>query len=262
MMTCAHILRKASLFGGGLYGCLYVNSANAGDDGFFVEQDYLFLLEEAYTQEKGEWQASFAWDRGLDSQHNNFGIEFEYGITDRFQVTAELPLARGAGTTRAGDLEFAADYALLKEADGDIAELTLGVGASAPVGDDEIGAGEWGYEVSLRASKQLAPDIYGYLSWGYEWLPNGGREAQYADEWIFGVGAAWRAADDVIIISEYLRARESEQGLFEDERETQTYFSGGIAIEIVDDVLLGAAGAVGLNDNSETRFLAKLQAEW
>ncbi len=236
------------------------------DDGQeFEQQDFLFQLEEAYTQEAGEWQIGAKADFAFDPWTALYELEVEYGLTDRLQVSVELPIVDGEEGSGVGDMEFAVDYALVKDQGGRAPELTVGFGASAPTGeaDDGTGAGAWGYEASFRASKQVVPTVYAHALFAYEWVPDGGPDADALSEWAVGAGLAWRAADDVALLVEYLREREREEEDAVIERETESYLSAGVVLEVADDVEIGAAGAVGLNDDSaDARALIGFQVEW
>lgn len=239
-------------------------AAPARADDEIPQQDFLFLFETAYTQEQGEWQATAAADWQRDPDASLYAIEFEYGITDRFQVSVELPFLDEDGVSGIGDVEFGAAYALLKEDDG-LPEFTIAAEARAPSGDEDdgLGVGGWGYGAALRASKLLMPRLYGHASAAYEWVPNGGAVAEELDEWSFGAGLGFQPEDCVTLTAEVLHEREREVEDGEVERERETYLSVGAIFEPADDILVGVAGAFGVSDDSaDARLLAKLQAEW
>ena len=235
------------------------------DFGEFEGQEFLFQLEEAYTQEAGEWQVGAGFDKSFDPSESLFEFEVEYGITDRLQVAVEFPLLSEGGETGVGDIEFAVDYALLKETGEGMPELTIGFGAAAPTGDEVngFGVGGWGYEVSLRASKQIHENVFAHATGAFEWVPNGGADADALTEWVIGAGAAWQASEPLTFVAEYLREMERETDAGMVDHETESYLSGGLSYEIADDLLVGAAGAVGLNDDSaDARLIVKFQTEW
>lgn len=259
-------MTKLKIFLGMTSVCLIAhgNVLAADDSTREEEQDFLFQFEEAYTQSAGETQIGVLFDRAFAPRGSGLGFEIEYGVTDRIEVSAELPLILGPGESGAGDIEFGVDYALLLESDSAPA-LTFGISASAPTGDEDAGrgVGGWSYETSLRASKQVVDDFYVHLAGSYEWTPNGGAEADALTEWSIGAGAAIRASEQLTLIAEYLRESErAEEGGFVI-RETAGYLSAGAIIEIAEGVSLGAAGAAGVEgDSADARFLAKIQIEW
>lgn len=236
----------------------------AGDDADFVEQDFLFQFEEAYTQEAGEWQVAGGFDRSFGPSGSLAEFEVEYGVTRRLEISAELPVVTGPGEAGAGDVEFGVDYALLMD-EGRSPALTVGFLAGAPTGEEEAGrgVGGWTYEASLRASKRFHPNVYGHVMGAYEWVPNGGGEADELTAWEFGAGAAWRASDLWTFIVEYLRESERTEEAGFVERETQSYLSLGAIAEIVEGVAIGAAGAVGVGgESADARLLVRIQIEW
>lgn len=72
------------------------NAAQSDDDlDSFEEQDFLFLLEEAYTQEKGEWQAGVAFDHSLDSDASIYSFDdVEVGAAGAFGFNDDSEDAR------------------------------------------------------------------------------------------------------------------------------------------------------------------------
>ncbi|MEL7541455.1 MAG: hypothetical protein AAGJ51_11175 [Pseudomonadota bacterium] len=88
--------------------------AKADDD--FEQHDFLFLVEEAYTQEAGEPQIGFAFDYGFDNEDWAIAGEFEYGFTERLQAFVEIPFQNSPQNDfDIGNVEFGVDYALLKD---------------------------------------------------------------------------------------------------------------------------------------------------
>ncbi len=244
---------------------LVAGSAWAQDDGLFEEQDFLFQLEEAYTQDAGEWQVGASFDRSFNSRGSLYEFEVEYGFTDRIQGSFSLPVIDNPGADGVGDIELGLDYAVLKDTGRGSPEVTLGAEFSLPTGDEDegLGNGSAGIEVSARASQQFHPDVHGHALVAYEWITNGGSGADSLREWSLGVGAAWEVQDPVTVVVEYLRERErAEVGPFVS-RETESYLSAGFVFELIDDLEFGLAGAVGLTDDSaDGRFLAKIQFEF
>ncbi len=247
--------------------CVFIvlaGGARADEDSEFIEQDFLFQFEEAYTQEKGETQIGGKFDHGFGPSSSVFEFEIEYGITDRIEVSVEAPIVVGPGPAGTGDIEFGVDYALTMD-NGSVPALTIGFGASAPTGNEDAGRGvdAWSYETSLRASKRITDNFYGHAMGAYEWTPNGGADADMLSAWAFGVGAALRTTDKLTLIAEYLREAEREKEAGMVERETEAFLSAGAIVELNKFVSIGVAGAAGVSDESaDARALAKMQIEW
>lgn len=106
----------------------------------------------------------------------------------------------------------------------------------------------------------MTANFYGHVMGAYEWVPNGGGEADALTAWEFGAGAAWRAGDRLTPISEYLRQSERTEEAGFIERERESYLSLGAIAEIVEGVAIGAAGALGRS--ADARLLARIQIEW
>mgnify|MGYP001824644750 FL=1 len=163
--------------------CIQAFAVEEEDDAY-PEQDFLFFLEEAYTQDQGEWQFSLAagyFDNLLEEETDGQAVSnrrtdlwlgllgVEYGITNRLQIEFELPYLRQeieedeatGGDRGVGDVEFVLGYALIEEGSGS-PQLTAGLEIIAPTGDEDagLGAGAWGWGPFLALSKQVVPKWY------------------------------------------------------------------------------------------------------
>lgn len=226
----------------------------------FQQQDFLFLLEEAYTQEAGEWQASASLDRQFNPGSSLVELDLEYGITERLQLSVQLPWSHEPGASGLSASELAIDYAVLKDEGFATPELTIGAAVIAPTGDDDVSLNGWGYEVSLRTSKLVLPATYVHGMVAYERVTS---EGESAAEWSLGGGLAFRPSRCLTLIGEYIHEIEREtDGLGATERQSEDFLSGGIVFEIADDLLIGAGGALNLQDSDEHRLLASVQIEW
>lgn len=234
----------------------------------FEGQEMLFLLEEAYTQQKGEWQIGAALSQSLDGQsERGWELEIEYGFTDRFQAFAELPILDGPhGNDGFGDPEIGLDYAILKDTGGSVPEFTVGAAIILPVGNNQNGPGSGGlgYQLSARISKALTPDIFIHGLAEYEAVPDARKDGMgfSLHEYGLGAGIAYAPIDDLFLVAEYLweKEREKQNGMVE--AEVEQLLSVGVTYEFPNDISIGLGGAVGLNDESTSQLFALAQFEF
>ena len=230
---------------------IFSHGANAEE---FEQQEVLFLLEEAYTQDKNESQFGLSFDY-TDGGEWELEAEFEYGFTERLQFFLEAPIEKEDGDiAQFGDLEFGVDYAILKDrGTGAAPELTIGVGFSAPTGE---GDGDWAAEPSLRIAKMVTEGLYlhGLLSAEAQL---GGGETEF-EEWSTGAGVGWSTEDEMIFTLEYRRDAELGDG----PRDVDQFLSGSVAVELENEMTIGAAIAQSIDGDSDTRAILKAQIEW
>lgn len=242
------------------------HASGSGDE--FEGQEILFLLEEAYTQEKGEWQIGAAVSQSLEGpDERGWELEVEYGLTDRLQVFVELPVLDGPrGNGGVGDPEIGLDYAILKDTGGSTPEFTVGAAVTLPVGDNGNGPGNGGlgYQLSARISKALAPDVFIHGLTEYEAVPDARQNGADLSlrEYSFGAGFAYAPIDDLFLVAEYLweKEREKQNGIVE--TEVEQLLSFGVTYEFANAISIGVAGAAGLNNDSRSQFFALAQWEF
>ncbi len=261
--------------------------ADEGEEDEYEEQDFLFFLEEAYTQEKGEWQFSLSVgyfdnlveeetdeeivDKRTDLWTGFLGVE--YGITDRLQIELELPYLRqrieeGDETNRdnsVGDTEFAVGCALIEE-DRELPQLMAGLEVIAPTGNEDVGlgSGAWGWGPFVAVSKQVIPKLYFHANLAYQITNNAEEEGEKKDEreLEYGIAAVYQPTNDIDLILELVGVYEKEE---DDEGTERTYplqLVPGIKYEFENELQLGAALAVGLNNTFDIGGTVKLQYEF
>ncbi len=234
----------------------------------FDGQEILFLLEEAYTQEKSEWQIGASLSQSLEGpDERGWELEVEYGFTDRLQFFVELPIVDGPFNSGGmGDPEIGLDYAILKDTGRSTPEFTVGAAITLPVGDNENGPGNGGvgYQLSARVSKALAPDIFIHGLAEYEAVPNARQDGADLSlrEYSFGAGFAYAPIDNLFLVSEYLWAKERQKEGGFVEREIEQYLSIGATYEFENDISIGLGAAVGLNENSLSQLFLLTQWEF
>lgn len=188
------ILGSASLL-------LGLNSIDlAGDIGKKEKLDFLFLLEEGYTQHQGELQINtgceYAESKGAELEIDEDGeieekqqkkkiwrtpLGFEWGITDRLEAGIDMSfiferrdytaITTGNQNTEHvksfEDMELGLRYLLLKES-GRWPAITAGYAYQLPTGDHdkELGAQNSGHEVGVAMSKDLGRWV-GHFNLGF-----------------------------------------------------------------------------------------------
>ena len=259
---------------------------DAEPDDEIEEQDFLFFLDEAYTQDNGEWQVSLSvgyFDNLREgtaedeqAQHSDLWIGLlgvEYGITDRLQVEFELPYLRltvhedeTARDSGIGDLEFAVGYALIEETD-ESPQLTAGLEIIAPTGDESagLGTGTWGWGPFLALSKQVSGQWYLHANLAFQISNNVEEDGERFDEreLEYGLAAVYQPTDNVDLILELVGAYERAQADEGTEHGRVLQLAPGIKYEFENGLEVGVAAAFGLTDDTyDSGVLVKLQYEF
>ena len=268
---------------------LFCVQAFAMEEDEYAEQDFLFLLEEAYTQDQGEWQFSLSLgyfdnleeeetdeqavvDKRTDLWAGLLGVE--YGITDRLQIELELPYLRqeieeADETSRdsgIGDVEFALGYALIEE-QRNAPQLTAGLEVVAPTGDEDngLGAGAWGWGPFVALSKQVIPKLYLHANLAYQMTNDAEEDGEKQDEreLEYGIAAVYQPTDELDLILELVGAYEKEKNDEATEHSNALQLVPGIKYEMENELQVGAAVVVGLNnDTFDIGGMVKLQYEF
>ena len=260
------------------------------------EQDFLFLNEEAYVQEEGEWQidlsTSFAGglEKELESEDElseamaefdefTFELAMEYGFTEDFQVEMELLWMQVDGSLEDGadpadfefddsvsgiaDAEIAFAYRLLEESE-EQPTVTIALEIMAPIGDDEFTADTWGFGPSIAVSKSLERAGYIHANLGYE-IVNGaveGDEEVDERELFYGVSYAYPLSEESYLLLEIAGATEKEESIEEGSETTRTlYFAPGYVYETEGAAAIGISAALGLTDDSFD-WIASARISW
>jgi outer membrane protein OmpA-like peptidoglycan-associated protein len=154
----------------------------------------LFRLSSAYTLQKGAFALSFFRDnydrdpKGIDFSIH--GVSFGYGVTDRFQIIAnmglqnrvkanylfqpgfynDLPFVNSGWQTGFGDIKAGGKYKFLDDYRGDPLGLALKAVVKFPTADEKkgLGTGKTSFSFDLVASKQINYVADLHASIGYE----------------------------------------------------------------------------------------------
>ena len=255
-------------------------------------QQFLFMTEDAYTQEKDQWQLSFT-SQYLDRQKTKEGdevkikdqwqwmMEAEYGLSEWFQVTLEVPFAsvhkktiEDGETTHLnkagiGDIETGIKIKLSEEGDQWCEPtVSLGFELSWPTGRwrRDLGTDRYGWETNLLLSKTMDKWAY-HLSGGYGMTDDAREqgESETSDTEEFEVGGAlvYMATNKLDIICELIAEFEKEKTRTSTSHETECYVAPGFGYKLFEDFEMGLGVPIGLtNDSYDWGIMAKIQYEW
>ncbi|MEL6876689.1 MAG: transporter [Pseudomonadota bacterium] len=235
------------------------------DDDEPEQQEVLFVLEEAFTQEKGEWQIGFALSQSLEEGgEREWEAEIEYGLTERLQIEAEFEFEQESGENEIGDIELGLAYAIVEsEASGE-PEVTLGAAILIPSGDGEGDASGVGFELLLAASQEVTEGLFAHANFGFS-------EAATRDfdtfrlnqsEWSAGAALAYGFADEWFVIGEYEFAREAEDIGLGAVRASSHTAALGVTGEIAEEFTIGLGGAFVIDkgeESAQVRFLMQVE---
>lgn len=255
-------------------------------------QQFLFMNENAYTQEKDQWQLSFTsqyLDRKKTRDNDEVIIkdqwqwvtEAEYGLSDWFQINLEVPLlsvhkvtiedgeALRLDKAGIGDVETGIRIRLIEEDDQWWqSTVSVGFGLSWPTGrwKPDLGTDSYGWETNLLFSKTTNKWAY-HLSGGFG-MTNDAREqgeSEKIDIEEFEVGGALVCgiADRLDIICELFSEFEKEKAGSSVSHETEFYIAPGFGYELFENFEVGFGVPIGLTNASyDWSFIAQVQYEW
>jgi Putative MetA-pathway of phenol degradation len=201
----------------------------------------LFVGENVYVQDRGEWvgvvAGSFA--KGSDEKEWELEGEVKYGLTDRFQLSGEVPLVYVDPDGEdshfgVGDLTLAANYNIFQQDTWAVAirnAFILPTGASSR----DLGGGEFVWEPSLLAYARVGRgEIYGGVGEDF---------GDDADHLIYTAAAVWPLCPRTVGVLEL----DGTTGGGED----TLYFVPGTYVHFGEKTQLGVGVPIGLTDDSD-----------
>ena len=265
----------------------------ADDEDESEGQEFLFMTEGAYTQEKGRWEVSFtsqylereiSKEGGEVKQKNQWQwiTEIEYGFSDWLQFEAEVPFEHvhkkttEAGTTThlgesgLGDIGTGIRVRLFEEDDDQWWSHTVSAGfeLSWPSGRwrKDLGTDRFGWEASLSMSKTLDKWAY-HLMGGFGMIDDAREQGETpkTDVEAFELGAAlaYSPSDKLDFICELFAEFEREKSRGNENHETVFYAIPGIKYKLFEDIETGVGIPIGLTgDSYDWGVMAKIQYEW
>ena len=134
-------------------------------------QEFLFLLDEGYVQESGEWQINALADFDTEESEQELEIEVEYGFTENFQIEVEVEYENEEDASEFGPLGVELSYGWEVS---DIA-FAIGVNTAIPTESEQDSS----YGLSLRSSTDIVDDIFIHGNIGYQEDDNNQEETTY-----------------------------------------------------------------------------------
>jgi len=212
----------------------------------------LFVGEKIYIQDKGEWVYVFtpSFTKAKDAKEIEFASELKYGVTDRLQVSGELPFSIvnpdvGHQEGGLGDISLAANYNFIQT---DNYALAVRSDFLLPTGSERrmLGEGEFVWTPSLLSSFRVGKgEIYGGI--GEEF----GENHNHFDYSIAGA-YPWKRFVGVL-----------EFTGFAGDGDNEIYFAPGFYVNIREHMDFGFGIPIGLTHDSDNyRLVAKLVFEF
>jgi hypothetical protein len=245
------------------------------DDGKVNEQDFLFLLEEGYSQEQAEWQVSLDYQyaryklahRQNKAQDDIWLFAIEYGITDRLQVGfsqfyQQNKLYRGRqqhNTSTLGNPSFEIAYQIIQEGHR-LPATSIVFAIEIPAGTEKepIGSDNWGYEGAVNSSKYIEGLGFFHAGLAYERTEHGDET-----EFTYGIGFVRSFNDALSGMIECLFSHETELGRDTKETEKVVQWSLGVNYQSDSEVVIGFAyGRSNDVHNLEHSLRFKIQYEF
>ena len=202
-----------------------------------------FMGEKIYIQEQGELYAivEAAHEKSSHERESELGAEVSYGVTERLQVVAELPLVisdpdGGTKHTGLGDVTLGFQYNFMQELD-----FSLGVRSSfvIPTGDEDrdLGGGQFVWEPNLLAALRVGSGEL-YAGVGGEIVDGGGEP----DAFTYTISGAypWRSLIGVLELAGTLNSDEHD-----------LYVVPGFYWNVGEILQAGLGVPIGLTDDSD-----------
>jgi len=236
------------------------------------KQDFLFLLEEAYTQEQDEWQFGLAYQQ-VNYQSTSmqahlsdvfWELGLEYGFTNHFQIELSLPYQQSSwyqngvkiNTSALANPELDLIYQILEE-EGAIPAVSLGLGGVIPVSSakEPIRSDEFRSEFFISTSKYFHGLGFTHANLAYSAFNEGG-DAEFS----YGVAFVRPLSENYAAIIEYLAERSVDTS---EDNEELAQFSIGFSYQNEHGLSAGVAYIEGNNKQAlENAIALKLQYEF
>lgn len=276
---------------------LLVTSANAQQDPDRWTQEFLFMLDDAYTQAQGQWQVSAE----LGYLQNRRTAEYRgpnlvttdtdelwkaaatlaYGLTDTIQADLYVPYGHisSQGTTQGvtqkvsgydfGDITTGLTFKLMdQDHDNWLPTLAFKASAVLPTSDDEKGMGKdaYGWIAGLNASKAVDDFFWhGNVAYGRSDDTREFGQSYWADEKVLSCGAAlvFSPTREYDLICETYAEFETEESNLETEHRSTWYLIPGAKYHLSETTDIGLSVPIGVGgDSYDWGVVAKVMFEW
>ena len=276
---------------------LLATGVNAQQDPDRWTQEFLFMLDDAYTQAAGQWQVSFegGYLQNKRTSERRGGApvttdtdelwqaaaKVAFGLTDAIQANLYVPYgyidtqATGPGGTQSvsrsdfGDATAGLTFKLMDQ-DHNNWLPTLAVTATAvfPTSDKDSGMGKdaYGWRAGLAASKAVDDFFWhGNVAYGRSDDTREFGQNYTADEKVFSCGAAlvFSPTREYDLICETYAEFETEDSMLETEHRMSWYLAPGAKLHVSETTDVGFSVPVGLRgDTYDWGIIAKVLFEW
>ena len=276
---------------------LLTTSVNAQGDPDRWTQEFLFVLDDAYTQAAGQWQVSgeggYLQNRRTSERRGGTRVTTDtddywhaaakvaYGLTDTIQANLYVPYGHiktqqtiGATTTKLdsdgiGDVTTGLTFKLMDQ-DHNNWLPTLAATATAifPTSDKDEGIGKdaYGWRAGLAASKAVDDFFWhGNAAYGRSDDTREFGQVGEADEKVFSCGLAlvFSPTREYDLICETYAEFETEDSTIGTEHRMSWYLAPGAKVHLSETADVGFSVPVGLRgDTYDWGIIAKVQFEW
>jgi len=209
--------------------------------------------DDAYTLDKGTFTAALGTvftKAENDDKETDLTIDLGYGITDRLEVTVNIPIAftnPNDGSTEEGlsDISIRPEFLLIKEKES-MPAVSFAATFKTESGnkDKGLGSGETDYSLSLQFSKDFSPFTY-HLNIGFTFI--GEAEGENVDDVLFyNLAFEYNVNDRLDLTGELIGETNSDPSADDEPFE----FLLGVIYSPSDKVALDFGIGAGLTDAS------------
>lgn len=212
-----------------------------------------FVTEDAGVAGKGVVQLETSWDylnwENGDTE-NVFLLVPIYGITDRIEVSTEIPYLfhnpkEGDDEDGIGDINIVGKFLMLSETDR-LPAFTLKGVVKPPTGDEDrgLGSGDWDYSIVLVTSKGFGVLTF-HAMLGYTFAGDSGDE-NIRDIYLYGLAVDYGLTERFHIVTEVSGNSHPDRTVDDDP------LSGllGITYKISEKIIFDTGVRYGFNDSA------------
>lgn len=276
---------------------LLASSVNAQQDPDRWTQEFLFMMDDAYTQAAGQWQVGVdlgylqnrrtAEYRGANLVTTDTDelwqttAKVAYGLTDAIQANLYVPFGhiKTQGSTQGvtqqvnrydfGDVTTGLTFKLMDQDHNNwLPTLAATATAVLPTSDKDSGMGKdaYGWRAGLAASKAVDDFFWhGNVAYGRSDDTREFGQNYWADEKVFSCGAAlvFSPTREYDLICETYAEFETEESNLETEHRMSWYLTPGAKYHLSETTDVGLSVPIGLQgDTYEWGIVAKVLFEW
>lgn len=205
-----------------------------------------FITEDAGVAGKGVAQLEVSWDymdwENGDTENVLLLVPI-YGITERIELSAEMPYLFHEEEDGIGDINLVGKFLMISETDRLPAFALKGV-IKPPTGDEDkgLGSGDWDYSIVLVASKGFSRFTF-HSMLGYTFVGDNGDE-NIRDIHLYGFAVDYGLTEKFHIVSEISGNRHPDRTIDKDPLSCLI----GFTYQISEKIVLDSGVRYGFND--------------